>query len=182
MSKRRKRSYKWISWVLFLVLLIGAAIVVFLVRDSIFGEKKEEPTIEAENIVIEQNDSIKEEPKIEAEAPQPEKEEVVSYDGDNPNKEDDLTGVVTYAGIVDEVLMIRVNIDQFLSQGTCKLVLEKDGATRHEEMAQIVDSAATATCEGFNVSAGTLEGGNYKIIIKLESGEKNGIINGEVSL
>ena len=182
MSKRRKRNNSWISWILLLTLLIGAAIVVFLVRDSIFGDKKEEPTIEVGNIVIEQNDSIKEEPKIEVEAPQPEKEEVVSYDGDNPNKEDDLTGVVTYADIVDGVLMIRVNIDQFLSQGTCKLVLEKDGVAQYEEIARITDSAATATCEGFNVSAGTLEGGNYKIIIKLESGEKKGIINGEVSL
>lgn len=182
MSKRRKRNKKWIGWLLFLILVIGATVVVFLVRDSIFGDKNEELAEEENDVVVIQKNEQKEESAPEPEISQPEKEEVVHYDGGNPNEDNSLTGVVTFAGVVDRMLMIRVNIDQFLSQGTCKLALEKDGTTQYEDTAQIVDSAATATCEGFNVSVSALGSGDYKIIIKLEAGEKKGTINGEVSL
>ena len=182
MSNRRRRSKKWIGWLLFLILVVGAAIVIFLVRDSIFGDEKEDSVEEVAEVVTVQEDEIKEKSESELEDSQADKEEVVSYDGENPNEDDSLTGVVTFAGVADGVLMIRVNIDQFLPQGTCNLVLEKDGAVRYEDTAQIIDSAATATCEGFNVSVSALESGDYKIIIKLEVGEKKGTINGEVSL
>ena len=78
--------------------------------------------------------------------------------------------------------MIRVNIDQFLSEGTCTLNLEKEGEIVYGEMVDIIDSAATATCEGFNVPAASLGTGNYRIIIKLRAGEYGGVINGEVSI
>ena len=186
MSRRRKRSKKWLYWLIFLILLIGAIVMVVLVRDSLFGEDKkenattgtEEVASAAENDTRKNNTSEKEaEDEVVAQVV---KDEVVSYDGDNPNIDNSLTGAVTYAGKVDDKFMIRVNIDQFLSGGSCELVLEKDGVLVHEEATQIVDSAATATCEGFDVTGAA--SGNYKITIKLISGEKQGVIKGEASI
>ena len=40
------------------------------------------------------------------------KDKYDEYAGEDPNEREDLTGVVTYAGVNGNNLMIRVNIDQ----------------------------------------------------------------------
>ena len=92
-------------------------------------------------------------------------------------------GVVTYAGVNDGVLMVRVNIDQFLTEGNCSLVLAKDGASLYTETVGVVDSSATATCEGFNIQTEKIgASGNIGIRIMIKSGDKSGIIEGEVEI
>ena len=44
MVKRRKRSKKWISWLIILVLLIGAGVVCYMVWNSYFRDKTEPET------------------------------------------------------------------------------------------------------------------------------------------
>ena len=112
-----------------------------------------------------------------------EKEEVVQYEGENPNSATDLTGVVTYAGLVGDKLTIRVNINQYLSGGSCALrLLYEDDINVYSETVNIVNSASTSTCEGFDVPRTGLAGGKYSIIINLASDGKTGVINGEVNL
>lgn len=162
---------------------MAAAVVCYLVWDGYFKNKDKGELVEGQSVVEKEQD--KEDKKSEENTKIEEgkvvgKEEIIQYEGDDPNTQDDLTGVITYAGVSGDSLMIRVNIDQYLENGTCELSLVQNGVI-YSDVANIVGSAATATCEGFNVPAGGL-GGQYEIIISLSSGEKAGVIKGEVEI
>ena len=99
-ARRRKRSKKWISWLIILVLLIVAGVMVYLVWDNYFNDDKNKPEEPQAEVV---DKTTEEEVKQEgAEQVRVEKEEVVQYEGENPNNATDLTGVVTYAGLVGD--------------------------------------------------------------------------------
>jgi hypothetical protein len=111
-----------------------------------------------------------------------EEKKVPQYEGDDPNMAEELTGAITYAGVVGDKLMIRVNIDQFLTSGECKLGLRRGGANIYNLSARIVDNVSTSTCEGFDVPISELGAGNVQIVITVQSGEKTGTIEGEVTI
>ena len=180
MAKRRKRNKKWISWLIILVLLIGAGVVCYMVWDSYFRDKTEPETSETSDNT--ESEEQKNDPEAELTSEEPEKKKVEQYDGDDPNNAQDLSGVVTYAGVNNGVLMIRINIDQYLDSGKCELTLTRGGATIYSSIASIIGSASTSTCEGFDVAMGELGGGNVEINIKLESSGRMGSIRGEVNI
>ena len=187
MAQRRKNKRKYIYWLVVLTLFVAAGVVVFLVWNNYFrdkGENKQEN--ESAEVVNDEDDAnakkdVESEDSVNDEAKKAEEEKkVVPYEGDDPNEREELTGVVTYAGINDGILMIRVNIDQYVDGGTCELSLQ--GNTTYSDTANIAGGASTATCEGFNVPANMLASGTYQIIIKINSGGKTGTIKGEVNI
>ena len=184
MVRRRKRSKKWIFWLFFLVLLIAAGYVCYAVWDGYFNDDKEEVTHEEEK--KDEEDEVKIEEKVESESEGSEtivqKEEVVQYDGENPNNSGEITGVVTYAGVAGDKLMIRMNIDQYLSGGECALRLIEYGDEVYSDVAGLDSSASTTTCMGFDIPVAAIGGGSFQIIIDVNSGGKNGTITGEVSI
>ena len=176
MAQKRKNSKKWIFWVLMVVLFVAAAVVCYLVWNNYFRDKKEDKPTEEQSLVEKYEEKKVEEKEEET----VEKKKVVQYEGDPPNTQEELTGVVTYAGVNGDNLMIRVNIDQYLESGSCEFSLMQNGVA-YSDVANIVGSAATATCEGFNVPVSGL-GGDYEIVIKISSGDKTGTINGKVEI
>ena len=176
---RRRRSKKWISWLIILILLVVAFVVVFSVWDNYFnGNKDQSGEVKEESSIQEERDSgegIKDDDKEDD-------KKIKQYEGDDPNDADELSGVVTYAGIVDDVVMVRANIDQYLGGGSCKLSLLSGDTVVYEEMSSIVSAASTATCEGFDISTKQLSIGDYKIIIKIEANGKTGTIRGEITI
>lgn len=99
-------------------------------------------------------------------------------EGADPNLSATLTGVLTRADVANGNLVLRVNIDQYLTSGTCELTL-KNGANIYSETANISDSASTSTCEGFDIPISKLVSGSWDITIKLNSGDKTGEISGK---
>lgn len=194
MAKRR-RNKKWVYGVVILVLLVVAGIVTYVVWNSYFN-KSSDNNSEQELAEVEQKDEKKEETKKQEEVSESsesaeeiienerekEKESVVAYEGNNPNNAGGLTGVLTYAGVNGEYLMIRVNIDQYLTSGKCELGITQNGAVVYGETVNIVSAASTATCEGFNVPVSAIGSGDFEVEIRLNSGEKNGVIKGGVSI
>lgn len=178
-QKRKKSNKKWIFWVLMVVLFVVAAAVCYLVWNSYFRDKEEDKPVEEEQSLVEEDK--KDEDGSEETVGVVEKKKVVLYEGEDPNEKQELTGVVTHAGVNGDNLMIRVNIDQYLDSGVCELSLVQGGVV-YSDMANIIGSAMTATCEGFNVPVSRLSGGNYGIVIKISSGDKSGTINGEVRI
>lgn len=186
MAKRR-RSKKWISWLILLILVVAVVVVCVLVWNSYFKPKDDGQANSTEQSSV---DEKKEEKKSEdnkseekkEDSDEPEEKKVEQYDGKDPNKAAELTGVITYAGVSGDNLMIRVNIDQYLNGGTCSLVLRQGGGNVYNATASIIDSASTSTCEGFNVPVAGLSAGVYNIIIYIDSGGKTGEISGEVTL
>ncbi len=183
-SKKRRRSKKWISWLIILILLIAASIVCYLVWDNYFNNKPNEQEEQEQTISEEKKkekeeviDNITEENNDEVDD-----KKVIQYEGDDPNLSEELSGSVTYAGVLNDKIAIRVNIDQYLSDGICVLNLMSNGDTVYDESANIVNSASTATCEGFDVPVSNVGTGAYGIEIRITSGEKSGIIKGEVEI
>lgn len=178
-QKRKKSSKKWIFWVLMVGLFVVAAAVCYLVWNSYFRDKNEDKPVEVEQSLVEESE--KNEDSLEETVEVVEKKKVIQYEGEDPNEKEELTGVITYAGVNGDNLMIRVNIDQYLDSGVCELSLVQGGVV-YSDTANIVGSATTATCEGFNVPVSRLGGGNYGIVIKISSGDKAGTINGEAKI
>lgn len=188
-KRKRNKSKKWISRFAILILLVVAAAVAYLVWDSYFkvNDKKMDDEqqifrqIEEEEKVEERPEEVIPENK-EEELSRDEEKKVVQYEGEDPNKSESLSGVVTYAGVSGDKLMIRVNIDQFLNSGECALSLVRGGATIYSDITSVVGSVATATCEGFDVPVEQIGSGSVEIKIVVRAGEKTGAIYGRVEL
>lgn len=189
-KRKRKKNKKRLFWFLMLILLVIAAVVVYFVWDGYFkgkDEGKKESSQEVEKVEErkggeEKGKVVKEEDRGQLEDEVEDGKEIVQYDGENPNKAESISGVVTYAGVSGERLMIRVNIDQFLDDGECILNLVRNGSTIYSATARVVGNVATATCEGFDVPVDGISGGVTDIMITIYSGEKTGAITGKVEL
>ena len=99
-----------------------------------------------------------------------------------PRRRRNLRGVISYTGVTGENLMIRVNIDQYLANGECRLSLIRDESVIYNTVVEIESSVATSTCSGFNVPVAKLGSGSLKIKIELKFGEKSGTIEGEANI
>lgn len=175
----QKQKKKWIIGVVIVVIFVVVAVVAFLIWNNNFREKKEDRI----NVESSQEEKKKEsEDKQEGEDEPEDEKKVKQYEGEDPNKGESLTGVVTYAGVAGDNLIIRVNIDQYLSDGSCLLGLYRNGEKMYNAEAGITTAATTATCEGFNVPVSGLGNGKFEIVIDLNSGGKAGTINSEVEI
>ena len=182
--KRRWRNKRKNIWIVVLVLLVIAAVVAFVIARGSQNDNGEEG--EATDSASEEEVKTSEEKKENQTVNQPEeiieKKKVEQYEGEDPNIRNDLSGVVTYADLNGNNLAIRVNIDQYLEEGKCELILERNGARIYSSIAEIIDNASTATCEGFDVPVEGLGGGMVDIIINLSAGDRFGQIRGEANI
>lgn len=105
--------------------------------------------------------------------------EIPQYEGEDPNTLEELTGSLTFAQVSDNNLVIRVNIDQYLTSGTCSLSLSNGYAA---EAAIIPTGSIYSSCEGFDIPVSSLPSGTLNINIRLSSDGKTGTITGSVNL
>ena len=177
MAQKQKKNKKWNLWLILVILFVVAVVVVYFIWNSSF--KGEEDELEpSDNTWIEN----KNDDGGDSESEIVEKPKVVQYDGDDPNTLDELSGVVTYAGVVEDKLMIRINIDQYLEVGECTLILTRNGENIYSSSTGIVSNVTIATCEGFDVPVAGLGQGNMEIEINITSNGKSGLIRSEVSI
>ena len=182
--RRNKRIKACIKVLLCLILLGGAAYAVWY-----FRIRKDEPKVEEaptpSEVQTAKNDSDKQiatdvtpttEP-VNVENPK----DIPQNEGTDPNKSAVITGVLTRADVSGDKAIIRVNIDQYLSSGTCTLTISS-GSNQLVKTANLIPSAATSTCEGFDVPSSELANFSrpLSISISLTSGDKTGIIEGQV--
>ena len=183
MVQGRKRERKWIWWVVFLGLVIVATVIAVVVKQNYFGDNGEEKVAQNDTTgkvvqEVKQKDEDTSDNKVE----DGEKSKVQQYEGEDPNRKDALTGAITYVVVNDGRLMVRVNIDQFLDEGKCKMELKKEDSLVYDMEARLIGSVTTSTCEGFDVPVTQLPNGKVSIVVKLSAGEKSGEIMGEVEL
>lgn len=183
MSKRR-RDFRWVRWLLFLILIFGAVAIIILVKNN-FDNKPESNNQQSVNTGESEskkskekadNDSNGKEKTSEQEAKAPQ------YEGESPNKSENLTGIITYANVIDNELVIRVNIDQFLQSGNCNLEMARNGVTYYSQSVGIIESVTTSTCDGFKIPVNELPSGDLQVKINLESEGKSGKIEGRVKI
>lgn len=173
--RRKKNTGKKIFLTLFVVALgVATAVVYVYYRPEDNGEQKT-----SENVY-----SIKQEEQlggieIKEDELDPAKKEVVKYEGEDPNEKEYLTGSISYLNVKNNKLIIRANIDQFIS-GTCEL--EISGATVYNEETYIIQDVSTSECDGFDIPIEKFNSGQHEIKIKINSGEKTGEIVGEINI
>lgn len=181
---KRKRNFRWIKWLLFLILVIAAVVVIILVKNN-FDDKTENSNQQnintskteekkSEEKSEEKKDNKEETPKQEEKAPQ--------YEGDSPNKSETLTGLITYADVVNGELVMRINIDQFLQSGNCNLTMSRNGVTYYSQTVGIQESVTTSTCDGYKIPVSELPKGDLSVEINLDSEGKSGKITGRVRI
>lgn len=180
MTQKQKRNKKWLCWLLMLMLFVAVAGIVYLVWNAYFRGKDERQNTDVitETVEIEKE----EEPQRQEEAEVIEKPKVAQYDGEDPNDSDELSGVITYAGVADDYLVVRVNIDQYLRGGECRLTVLSSDSVIHEEVVEIVGGPSSSSCNGFDVPVGIIGSGKFEIVINLESDDKKGAIREEVDV
>ena len=178
MRRKKRKSGK----IIFGILIIAAlGVSAFVAYEYFLKPKEEDKPAEPSQIVTPTPVETPNDQGRGEEKPL-EKEPVVQYDGDNPNTNASLTGVVNYAGATANNIIIRVNIDQYIDGGTCKLNLSQNGVVAYTTTSNLIADVTTATCEGFNLPRSVVGSGNFAISIELSSGDKTGVINGELSL
>ncbi len=179
--RRRNRKWLWIVWGVILVSLVLAVFVAVSKKNESREKKNEAQSSEAVN---EEQTAIEGETVVDesSDIGQAEKQKVRQYEGEDPNVAEELSGVVTYAGVNDGTLMIRTSIDQYLASGSCELTLVRGGDTIYNSIADIVGDASTAVCQGFDVPTAGLGGGKVQIIINLSADGKVGTIRGEAEI
>ena len=181
---KRKNYKKWI-WlgmgaVLIIVIVVGIIIGVNNQSGKQDNENKSEETEKVEKKdEIEQNEKTEEEKKDEETARQ---QTPTQYEGSDPNTAEELSGIITYAGVNEATLVVRTSIDQYLTEGVCELTLMRGGAIIYSESASIVGDVSTATCQGFDIVTAGLGGGNTEIIINLSADGRRGTIRGEANI
>ena len=112
----------------------------------------------------------------------PAKDPVTQYEGNNPNVNSGITGAITYAGKTSTDFLVRINIDQYLENGTCTITMSKEGAASYTNSVPLIADVATSTCQGFNVPLANLEAGHYLITVEMYTNGRSGTIQKEVDL
>lgn len=186
MNKRRGQKKKWVLYVILLAFLIVASILCYCVWSGCFcnyigksdTHKAQKAVDEVDN--SEEKPNIVEELSVEDEGEDNKK--TIQYDGADPNTSEKLSGSITYAGVLNDRIAIRVNIDQYLSKGDCVLRLLNNGDEIYNKKTSIINSVSTSTCDGFDILFSSVGVGSYEIEIRIASDGKNGVIRGEIEI
>ncbi|MBR3172519.1 hypothetical protein IKF21_01195 [Candidatus Saccharibacteria bacterium] len=181
----KRRSYKkWIWWGAGVVLVIAIVVGVVISINS-QPERQDNKNRGEEAGKVEQKDGIGQDGKSEEEKRDEEtgkQQTPIQHEGGDPNTAEELSGIITYTGINEGILTIRTSIDQYLIDGTCDLTLMQGGTIIYSDTTNIVGDVSTATCQGFDIGAAGLGGGNIEIIINLNADGKRGTIRGEANI
>lgn len=169
--QRRMPLYRQPIFVIAILLVIGAVVagIVLLTRKETAEELSDAEDPPAPVIESDQESGDK---------------TVVQYEGEDPNGLEELTGVVTYAGVENSNLVISTMIDQYIAGGgNCELTLMNDDSD--DVYTASVDAFAditTSYCEDFAVPTSELKQGKYQIKIVVTGENKEGTIESEVNI
>ena len=177
-KKTKQNNKKWLYGLLFLILFVVAGVICFFVWDAYFKIKGDQSGDEGIDVVEVEEKSVEQSEDTGNVKEDDDKHRVEQYDGENPNQLGELTGSVTYAVVTDGVLIIRINIDQYLGSGRCDMSLMRDGENVYNTSANITALVSTSTCDGFDVPVSALGEGDYDIVVNLEAEGKTGVIDG----
>lgn len=185
---RRKRSRKWLKWVLFLVLIVAAAVVWYFVWDEYFREKPVDDggaNDSTPEVIVDKQD---EKSEVETDLTEEEKKDVAEkmeqYESEKTETEvNEYTGVLNYVAVNGDKLVVRVSIDQYVNGGTCTLSLRQNEKEVYREVANVADVVSTATCEGFDVPLAEIgASGKLDVVVNVNAVGKSGVISGKVEI
>lgn len=180
-TRRNNRKKLWWGGGI-LIVIVAVVVVVIVVNKNRELEpvKKQE---QKQDQIIESTEKENESKGLEEQnLEELKKEDIKQYDGESPNKAEALTGVISYAGVVGDALIVRTNIDQYLAEGSCTLNLVQNDSTVYSEVVVIESSVSTSTCNGFQIPTSKFPAGKIMVEVTLESSGKYGKIEKELNI
>lgn len=174
-SKRKNKKYIILTVA---ILITATAILGFIYLKK--AQTPENPTLSTERFTEPDNTQISKTNESENSNPDA-KKEIKNIEGPDPQTLEKLSGTITYSGVVGQMLVIRTNIDQFISEGSCNLKLSNNTAVI-EKQSTLVTNPSSSTCDGFNVPLVELSNGDWDIEITVSGNNKSGTIKGKVSI
>ena len=101
----------------------------------------------------------------------------------NPTAGTDETidGYFTHKSISNDTLVLRVLIGELLSGGSCSLKII-NGERAVTRQAPTINSATTASCEGFDIPVSELSSGLWTIQIEITANNRLGTITDEIRI
>ena len=179
--KKRKNTASRTLLVFFIILLVAIAIyVVCLVTQGDNSTTAGHANQTTPNQSVTSQDATTDTSTKESEDPF--QKTPIQNEGDNPNSGSQLTGSISRSSVNEGQLNLLFNIDQLLGAGTCDLTLTSGGYTK-KYTANVIANPASSSCEGFSVPVADLAASkNWHIKLLVTSGNKTGIIEGDVSL
>ena len=176
----KRSNFKVAIIVAFLVAACVAGGTVFALSTFNNNPKEEEtPTVSTTP-----PDAQPEQSPIPMTSDDPSEARPLQYEGENPNTLETLTGVISFSGSDSEKYMLRLNIDQALASGVCRLSLSSINGGSYVAEANIIPTgSAYSSCEGFDIPLRSLSGSNeWSVEITIESDNKTGKITGDIKL
>jgi len=173
-TQTKKKKVIVILVVIAIIIITGLLTFAVLEKRGFFGDKQD-------NSKIEKTDNTdKNRETSNYNSSDNDKEKPVNDPQQNANNQSpDIDGFITSTNISYEILTIRTQINELLPEGTCSLVLSNSqkSLTRNSNL---INSATSSSCYGFDVPISELANGNWQIKITISSGQRIGIISGEV--
>lgn len=158
-----------------IAVIVIAVAVVLIVKNLPKAEQDEQIIEEPENVLVYADDTDEEDEVT----PEDEKA-IIQYEGENPNQLEYLTGLITYADIVDGRLTAMVSIDQYLGTGVCRANL-KSGDQIVASVDQVVEAdASTSHCGPIEIDLSGISGGKYQLEVTISSDNKTGVLTTNV--
>ena len=171
MPQRRTCRHPIVTIILLLLVTASALVIV-----KVFVDRQNIESDQNQTTIIEVKPAEKQEEETTEEKVIP-----IQNEGEDPNQLESLTGNLTTNRVSNGKLILRVNINQYLSTGICNLTLTS-GSNTITKTVNIVAVASTSTCEGFDVPVSELSSGAWQISINIQSGDKTGTITGEQNI
>lgn len=183
MARRKKvRKRKVGQKLFFLILLIVAIVVGFLVYNAYFKDKEKvnesDKKIEENNSVIEKKEEKVEKKEENTNTDIKKENGIEVIDENDPNNSEYVTGRISSSGIKGDYFKITVITDQALSEGEC--LLKSIGDEKYNEVSDIVAHPNSSSCT-FKLDKNIVKEGKYTAeILVTTTGDRTGTIRGEV--
>jgi len=172
-SRNKKRTILLVVIILVITVIVtGSLIHVFVYKDELF---KNQPT---DNSTIDKTDNASDndkKPKNNSD------EKPTDNQNHNDVQKETISGYITSKDVSGGTLILRTQINELLGSGTCNLRLTK-GHSVITRTAQVIDSASTSTCYGFDIPVSELSSGVWEIEVHITSGSEYGLIKDEVTI
>lgn len=182
-GRHRKHVVAIVIVCILVVAVAVAGVLVFVNRDKIFSTKTESAVEQVEEKKEEEKKTEeKQEEKVQENTREEEKPSVAQYEGEDPNKLENITGVVSFAGYSEGNFIVNVMLDQELgNSGTCNFTLMHSSGAKITNTSATQAGPSTSFCS-YSTPAGNVQAGAWSISVEVTGTNKKGAISGEANI
>lgn len=179
LSPNNHRRRKFTVVIGLLAIVIAAAVIFLLIRRPAPSEPlRDTPQAERPSAVLPSSEKQPDPSTPDDNAKQSPQRQ---YEGEPVRDRKELTGSFTYRQMIDGQLVLRLTIDQLLTDGRCVLTLSQ-GDQRIERTAPVIQNPSSSSCQGFSVPRSELAPGLWNISVAVKDRDRQGEIRSTVEV